>query len=284
MWKKILLWLLATIITLGTSVYQRKTGPTNPLPVEVNIGGQTVRFRLPRSGSSTSDKSVVVPGLPEGCTMALRWREYPSNQTYSTALATPGAVRNPHSGDSLRGLVAKLPAQPPAGKLDYYVEIAEADSSTVHRAPKEQPVVIRFKGDVPAWQLIPHIIGMFLSMLFCLYAALSAALGLNGYGKWLIVGTSLLVVGGFVFGPLVQHAAFGQFWSGFPVGTDITDNKTLVGLVALLAACGSLRTKWHRVATVLAVVLMMVIFSIPHSVGGSELNRQTGQVETSRGR
>lgn len=284
MWRKILFWLLAIAITLGTSVYQRMTGPTNPLSAEVSIDGQCHRFRLPRSGNSSTDKAVIIAGLPKGCSMALHWREHPSDDAYTMAMGAPGAVRNPHSGDSLRGLVAMLPAQPPAGKLDYYVEIVEADSAAIHRVPQEQPVVIRFKGDVPAGMLIPHIICMFLSMLICLYAALCAAFGVEGYGRWLIAGTALLAVGGFVFGPLVQHAAFGHYWSGFPMGIDLTDNKTLIGLLALLGACGCLRTRWHRLATVLAVVVMVVIFSIPHSVRGSELNRATGQVESSQHR
>ena len=28
--KKVLFWILAVVITLGASIYQRKTGPTNP--------------------------------------------------------------------------------------------------------------------------------------------------------------------------------------------------------------------------------------------------------------
>lgn len=284
MWKKLLFWFMAIVLTLATSVYQRMTGPTHPLFAEVSIDGQSYKFKLPRSGNSSSDKAVIIAGLPEGSSMVLHWREHPSNDAYTETIGTHGAVRNPHSGDSLRGLVAMLPAQPAAGKLDYYVEVVEADSTAVHRVPEEQPVVIRFKGDVAASLLIPHIICMFLSMLICLYAALCAAFGVKGYGRWLIAGTALLVVGGFVFGPLVQHSAFGHYWSGFPMGMDLTDNKTLIGLLALLGACGCLRTRWSRPATVLAVVVMVAIFSIPHSLRGSELNRATGQVESSRGR
>lgn len=281
MWKKVLFWILAAAITLGTSIYQRKTGPTHPLPTEVCIDGQTYQFRLPRSGGS-ADKAVLVPNLPQGSSLTVHWREYPSSNNYTAVVGKPGAVRNPHSGDSLRGLVAMLPAQPPAAKLAYYVEIIEPDSTTVHRLFDTQPVIIRFKNDVPAGYLVPHIIAMFLSIFFCLYAALCAAFSRIDYRRWLLTGTVLLVIGGFIFGPLVQHTAFGIYWSGFPIGTDITDNKTLIGLLALLAACCCLRTKWHRPITVAAVVVMVLIFSIPHSLGGSEYNRQTGQIESSR--
>ena len=38
---------------------------------------------------------------------------------------------------------------------------------------KEEPVVIRFKGGVPAFILIPHILFMFLAMLFSTLAGLN---------------------------------------------------------------------------------------------------------------
>ncbi|MBP8960209.1 MAG: hypothetical protein KBG40_07260 [Bacteroidales bacterium] len=47
--KKSLIWLLAVIITLAASVYQRMTGPTNPKKAEVQVNGQVYRLKLVRS-------------------------------------------------------------------------------------------------------------------------------------------------------------------------------------------------------------------------------------------
>ncbi len=58
----------------------------------------------------------------------------------------------------------------------------------------------------------------------------------------------LLVLGGFLLGPIVQKYAFGAFWTGWPFGEDLTDNKTAVAVLAwlprvtLLALWGSRRT------------------------------------------
>ncbi|MEI6614889.1 MAG: hypothetical protein WCL37_08320, partial [Chrysiogenales bacterium] len=96
------------------------------------------------------------------------------------------------------------------------------------------------------------------------------------------VDTANSFAGGLILGPLVQKYAFGAFWTGFPLGHDLTDSKTLLAVMVWLGAF-FLRKK-SRWWTLLATVLMIVIYLIPHSLLGSELNYQTGKVETSTGR
>ena len=70
------------------------------------------------------------------------------------------------------GFFAEVPQQPPAGKLQYYFEITDSKGTQTYF--KEEPVVIRFKGGVPAFILIPHILFMFLAMLFSTLAGFMA--------------------------------------------------------------------------------------------------------------
>ena len=83
----------------------------------------------------------------------------------------------------------------------------------------------------------------------------------------------LLVIGGLFLGPMVQKSAFGAYWTGWPNGSDLTDNKTLIAFLAWLpatvAAARGMRT---RAAVVLGWVVMMGVFLIPHSLRGSELD------------
>ena len=43
-------WLLAIVITLVLSIYQRMTGPTYPKKVTVELNGKFYQVKLPRSG------------------------------------------------------------------------------------------------------------------------------------------------------------------------------------------------------------------------------------------
>ena len=63
----------------------------------------------------------------------------------------------------MKGFFAEIPQQPPAGKLEYYIEIT--DDSGITTLHKEDPIVIRFKGAVPSAVLTPHIFFMFFAML-----------------------------------------------------------------------------------------------------------------------
>lgn len=64
------------------------------------------------------------------------------------------------------------------------------------------------------------------------------------------------------------------------MGGDLTDNKTLFALIALGAAVWCRRYAWGRWCCVGAVLVMFAVFSIPHSLRGSELDHETGAVIT----
>ena len=158
---------------------------------------------------------------------------------------------------------ASLPVQPVAGKLQYYITVDGHDYLA------DEPVVIRFRNDVPAIILVPHILLMFGAMLLAVYTFL-LVITRKPYSRWLKITVGTLFVGGFILGPLVQHAAFGPWWAGFPYGTDLTDNKTLLSFLFFAAALATLRWKYNKWVVCLAVLFMVVIFSIPHSAFGSE--------------
>jgi len=76
-----------------------------------------------------------------------------------------------------------------------------------------------------------------------------------------------------ILGPIVQKYAFGEFWTGFPNGTDLTDNKTLIAFIGwLIALVAVIKTKKQKFWVGCATVVMFAIFLIPHSVMGSELD------------
>lgn len=249
--KKSVYWLLAVVITLVLSVYQRMTGPTHPKKVTVELNGEQYKMKLPRSGVQ-QDEKISIPA-PREVTAQLHYRRYPTSDVYTT-------IGFSYTDGELQ---AVLPVQPVAGKLQYYITVDGKDY------PAEEPVVIRFRNDVPASILVPHILLMFASMLFAVYTFL-LVITRKPYRRWLWITTVTLFVGGFILGPMVQHAAFGPWWAGFPYGTDLTDNKTLLSFLCFLLALATLKWKYNKWVVSIAVLFMIAIFSIPHSAYGSE--------------
>jgi hypothetical protein len=255
-------WLLAIVITLALSVYQRRTGPTNPQRITITLQGDDYQLKLPRSGVR-HDQTVTLKDLPANTAAQLHYRRYPTSDEYTT-------VDFSRKDNDLQ---AALPVQPVAGKLQYYITVDGKDY------PAEAPVVIRFRNDVPAGILIPHILFMFAAMLFAVYTLLRVVTR-KKYSVWLWITAATLFVGGFILGPLVQHVAFGPWWTGFPLGTDLTDNKTLISFLFFLAALATLKWKHNKWVVCLAVLVMVLIFSIPHSTRGSEYDYATEQLST----
>ena len=261
--KKTAYWILAIVITLALSIYQRMTGPTYPKKVVVELNGESYKVKLPRSGVQ-QDEVITLKDVPQTQRgMTLHYRRYPTLDDYA-------AVDFSYIDGEWQ---AALPVQPVAGKLQYYITV---DGKNY---PADEPVVIRFRNDVPAGILIPHILLMFGAMLFAVYTLL-LVLTRKQYGKWLKITVGTLFVGGFIFGPLVQHAAFGPWWTGFPYGTDLTDNKTLLSFVFFAAALATLKWKYNKWLVALAVLVMIAVFTIPHSTYGSEYDYTTQKLKS----
>lgn len=262
--KKSACWLLAIVITLVLSVYQRMTGPTHPKRVTVEVNGENYKMKLPRSGVQ-HDEVVMLKGVPSNTDAQLHYRCYPTSNDYTT-------VDFEWNGEAWQ---SALPVQPVGGKLQYYITVGGKDY------PADEPLQIRFRNDVPASILVPHILFMFAAMLFAVYTFL-LVITRKEYSKWLKITLGTLFVGGFILGPLVQHVAFGPWWTGFPYGTDLTDNKTLLSFLFFVAAVATLKWKYNKWVVGLAVLFMIVIFSIPHSTFGSEYNYTTQQLGTGK--
>jgi hypothetical protein len=257
--RKTLLWILAVVITLGAAVYQRMTGPTYPLKGRADVSGLEVSYRLDRSAENDRDHEVKVAVPDPSVTGAVVWKRLKVEEPWVR-------VEMRREGGALIGA---LPKQPMAGKLEYRVLLAK-DNNEISLTGAS-PVVLRFKGPVPAVVLIPHILVMFLAMLFSNMAGLAALSGKIKTRK-LVLGTlALLFLGGFVLGPLIQKFSFGVFWAGVPLGFDLTDNKTLIAFVLWVAAAiAGRKGREARGWVIAASLLTFVVYLIPHSLLGSE--------------
>jgi hypothetical protein len=175
-------------------------------------------------------------------------------------------------------LAGFLPRQPAAGKLEYFITL-ETPSGTV-RIPEDQGenVIIRFKDAVPIYILLPHIIFMFFALFVGMRTALAALVTPQDMRRLAWVTLGLMTIGGLIMGPVVQKIAFGELWTGIPFGYDLTDNKTLIMWVVWVVACGLLLWKRvqsetvRRLAVFVAAAVMIVVYLIPHSLRGSELD------------
>lgn len=250
-------WLLAVVITLASAVYQRVTGPTYPVRGHAALGGDGFRYELPRSAETSADCTISL-AAPEPAAGYIEYRGLKTRDAWERR----GLVR--------RGaeLVGSLPRQPAAGKLEYRVVI-EAGGAPV---PLDggKPIVLRFKDPVPVWLLIPHVIIMFGGMLAATAAGLAALGRRRNPRRYAFWAAGLLFAGGFILGPLVQKAAFGIYWSGFPLGPDLTDTKTLVSFLFWIAALvAGMKGRPSRGLVLAASIVTLVIFLIPHSVLGS---------------
>lgn len=258
------MWIAAFVLTVVLAAFQRLTGPTYPVRGEVEVTGTQVTYRLPRAHAGNSDLRIAIDA-PPGVTGTLEWRRWPTDDPWS-------AVRLQRDGGRL---AAAVPHQPAGGKVEYRLVLGSVSGAVEVVVPADESVVARFRTSVPAALLLPHVLAMFVSMLLATRAVLEVATTAGRGPRGLVVGTMvMLAVGGLILGPLVQRAAFGALWTGWPYGTDLTDNKTAVAVLAWLPATivawrGRRDLRWP---VIIGWLVMMGVFLIPHSTRGTQID------------
>jgi len=266
--KKTLIWIFSVLLTVTTAVWQRKTGPTYPKKVETSINTIDYSLEFPRSHGGEDDLQIELEISDPAVSGEIVYRRFPTSDPWDTLSFT--------RKDGL--LTASLPHQPPAGKLEY--KIILSDQAASYDLLEGGSVVARFKGSVPGSVLIPHILFVFIAMLLSSVAGLFAIFELKRHKLYGFLTACFLIVGGFILGPVIQKFAFGEFWTGFPFGQDLTDNKVLFAFIVWIIAIAGNYKKERRYLTIIAAVFYLLITLIPHSMFGSEFDYESGQVVT----
>ncbi len=261
-WKTALLWIITVLLTLASVAYQRATGPTYPVRGSVTIDDQKISYRLLRSHDTTDDAVMELYAPDKSITGEMTFKRYKSYDEWTTETL-------PRKGDNL---VVTIPKQPSAGKVMY--EVTLSDSEGTKYPLTEETVVIRFKGAVPSYVLFPHIFFMFTGMLLATRTGLEGIIGGNNLYRLNLITLVGLALGGLILGPIVQKFAFGAFWTGWPAGSDLTDNKTLFAVIFWVVSFWKAKSRGYGRHTwaIIAAVVTLLVYLIPHSTLGSEID------------
>ena len=266
--KSVLWWIFAIIFTIIIASYQKMTGPTYPIKGKVSLDQEVIGYKLIRTAENDKEAVISIPTKDSAIRGSIKYKRFKSNDEWveKTMTFNNGKLEYP------------LPVLPAAGKMMYEVTLWKSvdtagQSTKVLLADKGKPVVMRFKGPVPIYVLLPHILLMFLAMLFSTRAGIEALIKGPRTYLYSLLTLIFLIPGGLILGPIVQKFAFGAYWTGWPIGHDLTDNKTFVAFAFWLIAVLKLRK--NRQATgwaVAAMIILLAVYLVPHSVMGSEID------------
>lgn len=258
--KTIVFWTIAFLITAGSAYYQRVTGPTYPTSGVSSFQGKEIKYKFDRSCDTSKTVSVILENVDPTLKGYIEYRRY--NTTDDKTLVTMNNTNGTLSAEfpTEKDRTFRIPAQ----KFEYKVLLVKDDQKS--EIPS-QPVVLRYKGDVPMFILLIHVIIIFAAMLVSTRAGLEFFNKEANFKKFALWSLAIMTIGGMVMGPIVQKYAFGEFWTGIPFGIDLTDNKTLIAWIAwIVAAAASFRSKNPGRWVLGAAIVTLIIFSIPHSV------------------
>ena len=258
----IFLWIVAVLITIISIFYQNTTGPTYPQKGHVVFNGKQIDYKLDRSALINQDCPVKIYINDSTIKGSLIWKRFNTRDNESSK---PMRYENGY-------LVSELDKQDKmAAKLQYYIQLSSSQPGSqneIHEyIPDKSGVVIRFRGDVPFMVIIFHILFIFSFELLSLKTGMEFFRKEPKYKAYTFWTIGLAAVGGLILGPLVQYYAFGEFWTGFPFGFDLTDNKMIIAFAAWIVALIALyKSKKPGYWVLGATILTIVIFLIPHSV------------------
>ena len=202
---------------IASAVWQRLTGPTHPKRGSTAVAGETVRWRLLRSGTTGEPLMVAVPA-PRGVPGTLHYRRFPLDEPFREIAMGREARRS------------RRPAAHPApGRQARVLRDARRPAGGTVRIPDGEPVVMRFKGDVPAARADPPRRGdVRLGMMIGVRAALAAALGRPEARRyaWVAVVRDRRSAAS-CSGRSCRSTPSGRSGRAGRSASDLTDNKTL---------------------------------------------------------
>lgn len=296
--KSTLWWIFAVFFTIAMARYQKITGPTYPISGKTTLNGKDIKYNLIRTAENDKDAEIAINVPDTSIKGTITYKRFKSNDV----LTTTNMVRSIdtsylHSFSNLvnlilgkpraykldSNLIFMMPVQPAAGKMMYEITLSSGNEQVVLKAKNDEFAVMRFKGPVPLYILIPHILAMFMGLLFSTRTAIEALINGTRTYKLALWTLGFLIIGGMILGPIVQKYAFGAYWTGWPFADgvsfnllrmgDLTDNKTLVMVLAWVIAIFKLRKDpKNKFWPAFAAVMVMIVYLIPHSMLGSEID------------
>jgi len=276
--------LLALVLTLVLLFIARRLAMVQPRVMEQTVEGLTISHLNPGKAPENQPLTIaarITRGLKNGEKLILSFTYEKVNSDWSTAEMLPKKA----GSDTL---VADINGQPRGEKLFYYFEVQDSLGTVVASLGTEsKPLRLRFEGKVPGYIIGPHIFCMFAGAFFA-FLALFGALGLlrnpgevNTVARKVGWTTLFIFLGGFPLGIMVARAAVGgSGWGGFPLGNDITDNKTLLiflyWLLLVILGKGSIfqknpeknlvKPETYGKLTLVGFILLLGLYLIPHSL------------------
>jgi hypothetical protein len=271
---RIIISVLLTIVLLGIS---RRASTRHPQEIVAEIGGVNITHTTVTESKIGQMKTVELSlsGGDMASVQGILYYYYDNEPEQSVTMD------NQNSGK----LTAKLPPGDIGKQLRYRVGITQhgivAGSIPLTGTPG---YLVKYKGDVSVFVLIPHILLMFASVFFAFIAMFLGFDLLSGSAKVKPpAGAALMallcgVIGGVIIGIKVSHDVFGGFgWGGWPIGNDITDTKTeiylLFWLITIILGWGGLSGKNMTLSKkgfgwmiMISFLVTMAAFLIPHSI------------------
>jgi len=184
-----------------------------------------------------------------------------------------------------------IPSQTKGKRAYYYLSLSDSQGKRILTLPEKidllnDPLLIKFKGEVSPAILIAHIVAMFASIFFVvlvLFSSLEVLWGKDSLRQLSIHAlftTILSFLGGVPLGILVTNQTFGEYWGGFPIFTDVTDSKTSIMIIywiiflSLIKGSAFKKDKSKNLLSdkalaffgILGFTLTLAIYLVPHSL------------------
>jgi hypothetical protein len=289
---------LAILITMALLFVARRASQRQvPVVIETTTYGELTLSHscnhVFKGDNTTADLDVTVNGglLPEDAVIALYYEPRTTDATETgNRAARVEAITIPGHGLVYR---VAVPNQGRGTEFSYRFQLEDAPGRVLATIPveeskdKPEQLWFRFEGPRSTPLLIAHILCMFGSFLLMVMVILTAFEDMKNQavrirlGKQTLWATIILFLGTFPIGIWLEYQVYATYWTGIPLGRDITDSKALVIFIYWLVVLyllkgsalsgdprkdviGSTAARW---VAVVGVVLSLALYLIPHSSG-----------------
>jgi len=254
MFKKILFLAIAAIIAVISVFIQQFSSSDRPYNQEIQINSIDYSFKLPVYHEANEVCSIELLVPDTSVRGVLFYKLLKSKNDFKLI----NLIRMNEY------LVSVLPHQKQNIKVQYYLQLNSAGKK--YFIGKENPLIVRFQGVVPKYILFPHVVLMFVALIFSCFAGMLTFSHIDSYKKYASVTFFLFTLAALIFGLIIHLVSFRHLFVQVANYNDLTFYKNgIIFLLWLLVYYVNKKYEF-KYLTLAVSIFTLILFCIPANI------------------
>ncbi len=251
MLKKISFLVVAAGLTIVAVFIQQFSSSDRPYKTSIDINNQSYNVKLPVVHEGNRECLIEINIGDTSIHGQVFYKRYKFNEDWKINQLV----------SMNENMVSILPQQNPNVKIAYYVKL---ESKGMHYyIAKDNPIIIRFQGEIPKYIQFPQVAIMFLALIFACFSGILALFNVDSYIKYSKITFYLFTISAFILSLIVHIISFRHIILNLSIYNDLTFYKNLVIFLLWFGVYQLNKKHSIRILVFIVAIITLMLYCLP---------------------